>query len=190
MRAWHKWSALGLIAIVAGMQLFRPARTNPPEDQTHTIYAREAMTESVSVILKKSCNDCHSSQTIWPWYTNIAPVSWIIASHVNEGRAELNFSDWGSYSAQDRRKLLGEICEQSTSRDMPGIFYTSVHANTRLSDSDIQSVCAWTNTQREPVQTATNSLSRGAQVTCSPGSLEKVRFARYSRAAAESPPTG
>lgn len=163
MPAWLKWSALGLIVIVAGMQLFRPARTNPPEDQTHTIYAHEAMTPDVAVILAKSCNDCHSSHTVWPWYTNLAPISWMIVAHVNEGRAELNFSDWTSYSAQDRRKLLREICEQSASREMPGIFYTSVHPNTRLSDSDIQSVCTWTNAQMGLTQDGQPSNNRGSK---------------------------
>lgn len=154
MRAWLKWSVIGLVVALAGMQLFRPARTNPQEDQTRTIYAREPMAIDVSATLKNSCNDCHSSQTVWPWYTNVAPVSWIIASHVKEGRAKLNFSDWSSYSVEDRHKLLGDICEETTSREMPGIFYTSVHANTRLSDNEIQSVCAWTSTRLQLTQTA------------------------------------
>ena len=154
MRTWLKWSAFGLIVIGAGMQTFRPARTNPNEDQTRTIYAHEATPASVSVILRKSCNDCHSSQTVWPWYTNVAPVSWIIASHVNEGRAEFNLSDWTSYSAEDRHKLLSKICELSTNRKMPGVSYTLIHANTRLTDSDIQSVCAWTTTQSQLTQNA------------------------------------
>ena len=149
MRVWLKWSALGFIVIFAGMQLSRPSRTSPTEDQTRTIYAHEPMTGNVRATLKKSCNDCHSSQTVWPWYTNVVPISWIIASHVRKGRAELNFSKWASYSSKDRHKLLGEICEQSTSREMPGISYTSVHANTHLADSEIQSVCAWTNKQME-----------------------------------------
>src|SRR5215213_10280083 len=98
-----KWVAIGLAALFAGLQFIRPARTNPPVDESRTITAQAHLAPEVASILDRSCNDCHSNQTRWPWYSNIAPVSWFVINHVNEGRAEMNFSDWAQYSAGDRQ---------------------------------------------------------------------------------------
>jgi hypothetical protein len=69
----------------------------PPEDAARMIYARELPPVNVESTLTRPCNDCHSSRTVWPWYSHMAPVSWMLASHVNEGRADLNFSEWAAY---------------------------------------------------------------------------------------------
>src|ERR1051325_10620112 len=88
-----KFAALLLILIVVGIQFVRPARTNPAVDESQTIFARTQMTPEVAAILDRSCRDCHSNKTVWPWYTNVAPVSWWLSNHVNEGRHNLNYSE-------------------------------------------------------------------------------------------------
>src|SRR5260370_6441448 len=89
-----KWVVIVIAAVLLAIQLFRPARTNPPVDEYQTIFARTQMTPSVAAIFNRSCVDCHSNKTVWPWYTNVAPVSWFITNHVNTGRRLLNLSEW------------------------------------------------------------------------------------------------
>jgi hypothetical protein len=104
--------------------------------------------ESVANIFRKSCNDCHTNQTEWPWYSEIAPVSWAVAEHVEDGRRHLNFSEWGSYETRRRNKKLDEICEQVESREMPLSQYLWAHRDAKLTDSEIKIVCAWTEASR------------------------------------------
>ena len=80
----------------------RPAMTNPPVDESQTIVARAQVPPEVASILDRSCRDCHSNKTVWPWYTHVAPVSWWLADHVDHGRKDLNLSEWGKLPA-DRR---------------------------------------------------------------------------------------
>src|ERR1700693_5625393 len=89
-----KWIVIGLIVVFLGIQFVRPARTNPAVDESQTIFARTQMTPQVAAIFNRSCVDCHSNKTVWPWYTNVAPVSWFIVNHVNEGRGNMNLSEW------------------------------------------------------------------------------------------------
>src|SRR5437773_11124922 len=93
------------VVLIVGIQFVRPARTNPAVDESQTIFARTQITPEVSAILNRSCNDCHSNKTVWPWYTNVAPISWFIANHVSEDRHSLNLSERGRLERdkQDRK---------------------------------------------------------------------------------------
>jgi cytochrome c5 len=138
-----KWVAIVLAVIVAGMQFIRPARTNPPVDESHTIQAQAHVTPEVAAILDRSCNDCHSNQTRWPWYTNVAPVSWFVISHVNDGRRQMNFSDWAQYSTDDQQGYLKKICREVKSGGMPLSSYLWLHHEAKLSDEDVKALCDW-----------------------------------------------
>src|SRR6185295_13366817 len=100
-----KWLVIVLFVIFIGIQFVRPARTNPQVDEAQTIFARTQMTPEVSAILDRSCRDCHSNKTVWPWYTNVAPISWWLSNHVSHGRGDLNLSEWGRLPSerQDRK---------------------------------------------------------------------------------------
>src|SRR5262245_60667018 len=100
------------LAMLIVAQVIRPARTNPPIDPSRTIEARTNMAPEGLTILKRSCVDCHSNATTWPWYSNVAPVSWFVISHVNSGRRHMSISDWGAYDSTKSRELLGDICEE------------------------------------------------------------------------------
>ena len=91
-----------LIGIILLMQLIQPEKTNPPVDTTITLKAPQ----EVMQILKRACYDCHSYETIWPWYSNIAPLSWSIASHVKDGREAVNFSKWEEIQDEIKIKRL------------------------------------------------------------------------------------
>lgn len=132
---------LGLALVAA--QFVRPARTNPVVDRTAALEAGPVPRQVLTVV-HRACYDCHSSETRWPWYSNVAPVSWLVISDVKDARKQMNFSRWARYNAYDRADLLDKMCDQISKHKMPLFQYRLVHADARLSDADIAAVCAWT----------------------------------------------
>jgi Haem-binding domain len=102
----------------------------------------------VLAILERSCQDCHSEITHYPWYSFIAPVSWLIRSDVTRGREHLNLSRWREYSIQRKERSLSEIANQVKDRDMPLPQYTLIHRDARLSDADVDAIFQWTQAER------------------------------------------
>ena len=141
---WLKRVLFILTAVLIGIQFVRPSRVNPPVDETHTLYATEQVPADVRVILDRSCVDCHSSKTVWPWYSQIAPVSWLLADHVKEGRRELNFSEWSTFKPKRKARKLKEICDQVKEKEMPITQYTLIHPTAKLSDAERARLCEWT----------------------------------------------
>ena len=115
-----------------------------PIDKTNPIVTAEldASREIVSV-LKRSCYDCHSNETVWPWYSNIAPVSWLVASDVNDARAHLNFSKWENLSRKDRVKMKEEIWEEIEDEKMPLWKYNILHPDASLKQKDKELIRDW-----------------------------------------------
>lgn len=134
MKRFLKIALAVVIVFLAGAQLVRPARTNPPATAPLAIEDRAAET-----VLRRSCFDCHSNETRWPWYTAVAPISWLVVSDVNEGRREMNFSAW----KDPKRKLRKEICEQVREGEMPLAIYLPLHPAARLTPADVQTLCGW-----------------------------------------------
>jgi hypothetical protein len=143
-----KWLVIIVAVVFLAAQFKRPARTNPAVDQTQTLEAHTQMTPQVASVLSRSCNDCHSHKTVWPWYTNVAPVSWFIADHVEDGRRHLNFSEWGKGDERRKRKKLEEICEEVRDGAMPLSSYTPLHPQAKLTPEDIKTLCDWTEAER------------------------------------------
>jgi hypothetical protein len=144
-----KWIAIVLVVLFVGIQFYRPARTNPAIDPSRTIEANSQMPPEVASILDRSCRDCHSYKTVWPWYTNAAPVSWWLTDHVNEGRHDLNFSDWASLPPDRRDRKLRQICDEISDGAMPLSSYLPMHPAARLSDQDKKTICEWTDAERQ-----------------------------------------
>ena len=144
MKKWLRRSLIVLIALVAASQFVRPEKTNPGSDPKDHIQAVLPVHQEVAGVLSRSCNDCHSNNTVWPWYSNVAPASWLITKDVQEGREEMNFSAWGKYQGEKQQELLGEICKQVSSGEMPGAAYALMHPKAKLTDSERSSICAWT----------------------------------------------
>jgi Haem-binding domain len=147
-----KWSAIIAAVLFVAAQLVRPARTNPDIDEARTAQAHLDMPSEVQSILKRACYDCHSNETVWPWYSNVAPASWFLADHVNHGRKHLNFSDW----TQPQRHALDSnpaaqldaIYKEVGARNMPLGSYLILHPEAKLSDTDIEVICGWAKSQR------------------------------------------
>jgi len=134
-------SAVGVILLLAAAQLIRPDRTNPATDVSRTIQAHAGITSDFVAVLNRSCGDCHSNATVWPWYTSVAPLSWLMSYAVSEGRKAVNYSEWSKYSPPQQQKLLAESCQDARSGKMPGV-YSVLQPETKLSPRDIDTICA------------------------------------------------
>ena len=137
-----------LVILFLAAQIKRPARTNPPVDETQTINAHTQMTPQISAIIDRSCRDCHSNKTVWPWYSNVAPVSWFVIDHVNEGRQMMNLSEWGRLDRERQDRKLRQICDEVQDGAMPLSSYTPMHPGSTLSEQDKKTLCDWTEAER------------------------------------------
>lgn len=137
-----KQAAVVFVVVFAAAQLVRPARTNPPIDANRTLQARMGTASGLGAVLDRGCGQCHSNATVWPWYTNIAPVSWLMAYGVKQGRKAVNYSEWAAYPPERQRALLVASCQAASSGKMPGSAYTMLYPKTRLSPQDVETICA------------------------------------------------
>ena len=126
------------VTAFAAAQFVRPDRANPATDPGRTIRAHAS---AVATVVDRSCRDCHSNETVWPWYTRVAPVSWLMAYGVTKGRAAVNFSEWGAYPPDVQRMLLDASCQDVSAGKMPGV-YALLQPETKLTSQDIQTICA------------------------------------------------
>ena len=94
--------------------------------------------------VQRACYDCHSNETIWPWYSHIAPISWLLAWDVRDGRDELNFSTWSQYSTQRQLKKLKESWEQIAEGYMPPWYYLLPHPDAQLAPAERDLLGQWT----------------------------------------------
>jgi hypothetical protein len=151
---FFRGALLGFVGLLIGIQLIRPARTNPVVVASHTLEAIVPVPEQVESILQRACNDCHSDLTRWPWYSNVAPVSWFVIDHVDSGRRHANFSDWARRDSKNpaeyTRERFQAICKEVQSHNMPLTSYLLVHREARLSPGDIEAICQWTKTGLDP----------------------------------------
>lgn len=134
---------LGLLAVFVVIQFFRIDKTNPPVVSEQEFMALAAPPADVSQLLKDACYDCHSHETKYPWYTNIAPVSWWIANHIEDGRKHLNFSVWGTYDQKKQAHKAEECYEEVKKQAMPLKSYLPAHPEARLSDEQRTRLVEW-----------------------------------------------
>ena len=119
---------------------------------------RVAVTKSLSIsapvaaVLQRSCLDCHSNKTVWPWYSYVAPASWLVERDVGRGREYMNFSAWDSYTRERRMKLLADIAAAVKNHEMPLPQYTLVHRNARLSDTGEELLYQWARRERRRIK--------------------------------------
>lgn len=135
-----KQAAVALVVLFAATQLIRPDHVNPPTDTKRTIQSNMRMSGAAAVI-NRSCRDCHTNATVWPAYAQVAPLSWLMKQAITEGRKTVNFSEWTSYSAEQKKSLLALSCQDMMEGKMPGV-YTLVRPETQLTPQDIETVCA------------------------------------------------
>lgn len=144
-------AALFLVPAVAlAMQLVRPDRSNPPVNPAHSLLPKTP--PDVRAILDRSCRDCHSNETRWPLYSQVAPMSWMVASHVHDGRDRFNYSEWTAYDSDEQDKFLGSMCSLPRRGRMPLPSYLWIHRAAKLSAGDVAALCDWSEKMRDTLQ--------------------------------------
>jgi hypothetical protein len=142
--------ALGIILVA--IQFFRPARSKNSQASVTDMSKVAVFPDSVRVIIQNACYDCHSNNTVYPWYSNIQPVGWLLAGHIKDGRDNLNFSEFGEYSPKKQLSKLDAIATVISEDIMPLPSYKMMHKSARLSTGQKALLINWT-------KQATDSLS-------------------------------
>jgi hypothetical protein len=133
-------AGLVVLGLAAAIQLIPVDRTNPP------VTADFDGPPDVASVVHRACFDCHSHETVWPWYARVAPVSWMVAHHVEEGREHLDLSSWGRLGAPERAAVAAEMAKEIAEGEMPLPVYVWMHSGARLSEADRAVVSAWSAT--------------------------------------------
>ena len=141
MKRMLKWILGAGVVIFALAQFINPARTNPPV--IHDFLATTTLSPKIAATFRAVCYDCHSHETKWPWYSHVAPVSWLVASDVKEGRRHLNFSDWPVDDPDRAASRLENMGEQLKDKEMPPAEYTLIHADARLTAAEREQLIQW-----------------------------------------------
>ncbi|MEN8790187.1 MAG: heme-binding domain-containing protein, partial [Flavobacteriaceae bacterium] len=140
--------ALFLLVVLLAIQFIRPEKNFSETPNTEVFVQETNPPDEVMIILKSSCYDCHSDSTRYPWYNNIAPVSFWIADHVDHGKGHLDFSNWASYDAKKKDHKLEEVIEMVESGEMPLREYTWTHSEARLTEAQREAVIEWAKTTK------------------------------------------
>lgn len=133
---------LGIIVVFILIQMIRPNK-NDSRNNINDISTVISVPEDVKLILKASCNDCHSNFTKYPWYNEIAPVSWYLARHVNKGKEHLNFSEWAVYNKNQKEHILKDLKEVLKSHKMPLSSYLLLHDEAKMTQEEYKIVLNW-----------------------------------------------
>jgi hypothetical protein len=140
---------LALLVVFVIIQFIRPERNegqaDTPQDITHYVQ----VPGNVMNTLKASCYDCHSNRTNYPWYANVNPVGWWLNHHIEEGKDELNFSDFAQYDKKTMDHKLEELAEEVEEGHMPIPAYTFLHTDARLTEQQVNQLVEWVKTERQ-----------------------------------------
>jgi hypothetical protein len=131
------WTAAGLLGLGVTLQFFPAETTNP------AVVSNIDAPPEIDAILRRSCYDCHSHESRWPWYSRVAPVSWWVVDHVRHARADLNFSRWPTFDPQAQQDALDAIAEKVADDEMPLPSYLILHRDARLSEADRETLVRW-----------------------------------------------
>lgn len=135
---------LGILAIFILIQFFRPEKNNSKNEMNAMSTVMEIPVE-VTKIIQTSCADCHTNSTNYPWYSEIAPVSWYLAQHVKEGKEHLNFSEWTTYNKDQQEHIINDLKEVLNDREMPLKSYLLIHKDAKLTENQYQIMYDWAN---------------------------------------------
>lgn len=134
---------IGIMSLLVVIQFFRIDKTNPKIVVENDFISQTNPPENIAKLIKTSCYDCHSNESKYPWYTNFAPISWMIKQHINEGREELNFSEWGIFKEKRKKHKLEECYELIEEGEMPLTSYLIAHGEAKLSAEQKKDLINW-----------------------------------------------
>ena len=142
-KARVKKAIFALAAFLIVIQFVQPARTNPPIVPSRALAAHVPVPEAVQSILMRACGDCHSNRTVWPWYSHVAPLSWVIVDDVNEGRRHMNLQDSEAPVTRAATDRPFDLCKEVREKGMPPFTYRIMHKDARLAPQEIDALCSW-----------------------------------------------
>lgn len=140
---------LAILIVLIVIQFIQPARNTSGQVLQTDIVKVSNVPQSVQTVLKTACYDCHSNNTRYPWYANVQPMGWLLARHVKEGKAELNFSEFGSYSPRRQANKLRAIENSIKDGTMPLSSYLLLHKDARLTETDKTEIIDWVRRTRD-----------------------------------------
>ncbi len=140
-----KKKLIGILIVVFLIQFIQPKK-NISKNFKNDITTEFQIPNDVQKIIKTSCADCHSNETIYPWYNKIAPVSWFLAYHVNDGKEHVNFSEWTLYNDNQKEHIIKELKKVIKKKEMPLTSYILIHKNAVLSAQQSKVFTEWLNT--------------------------------------------
>jgi hypothetical protein len=132
-----------LAAFLIVIQFVQPRRTNPPIVPSRALAAHVPVPEAVQSILMRACGDCHSNRTVWPWYSHVAPLSWVIVDDVNQGRRHMNLQDSEARATRAATDRPFDLCKEVREKGMPPFTYRMMHKDARLAPQEIDALCSW-----------------------------------------------
>lgn len=138
-----KKTGIGLIAFLLLIQLYRIDKTNPESAPEKDFMTVVDVPKNIKPIIINGCYDCHSNQTVYPWYSNITPINWWLKDHVDDGKKHLNFSVWGDYELKKKDHKLEEVIEMLEEGEMPLKPYTIIHAEAKFTENQKQQLINW-----------------------------------------------
>lgn len=141
-------SLVGVFIIAQFIPVNRPVN-DPPAN--YDFFKANNINEDVKTLLRDACFNCHSQEVIYPWYAHMAPVSWLVASDVRHGRANLDFSNWTQLSKREKLDVLDEIGDEVNAESMPLPIYTIMHAEARLTSEQRKLLVSFANNLADKV---------------------------------------
>jgi hypothetical protein len=146
-----KYTLISLLVLFIGIQFIRPEKNlgtiTGPNDISHYV----SVPENVKAILQRSCYDCHSNHTNYPWYVNVNPIALFMGGHISDGKAKLNFSDLSKFNERRLSHKLNSIADQVEQHEMPIGSYTLIHRNAVLNDAEIKIIKDWATTASQQI---------------------------------------
>jgi len=133
---------LGILVVFILIQMIRPTKNDSKNDINH-ISTVIVVPNEVQEIFKTSCNDCHSNNTVYPWYNEIAPISWYLAQHINEGKEHMNLSEWTVYNKNQQDHILKDFEEVLETHEMPLKSYLIIHKEAKLTTEQYDVLLNW-----------------------------------------------
>ena len=150
---------LAIAAVLVIIQFLRIDKSAPEYNSEDDFFQHHVATKEVQLLIESTCYDCHSYKTNYPFYSEIAPVSWWLADHIEDGRKHLNFSSWGTYEFKKAAHKLEECFEEVEEGEMPLWSYKLTHFDAQLTDQERNTLVIWFKSQYDFMKSANQSAN-------------------------------
>ena len=147
-----------LVVVESSALLFHPFGNVRLSSTDKSLMNSANIEQPVLDVMQRSCQNCHSDRTSWPWYSHVAPMSWMIEKDVHDGRSHWNMSKWDQYSPEERQDILSEMAPMIRNRQMPLPKYLFLHPEAKLSDADVDLLYRWSRSERKRIKSEATQL--------------------------------